>query len=81
MGPPAELLTVGDLRFWLRQYRENYLPIKDAQNFYNIVHYCLLKELPDEVFLIDVIMVDVLHALLRIVHKLSFGVNENWNKE
>ena len=50
LGPPAELLTVGDLKFWLRQYRENSLPKKVAQDFYNIVLYCLLKELPNEVF-------------------------------
>ena len=68
------------MKFWLKEYHR-YGIKADAQDFFNIIEPCLLKELPDEVEIIDVIMVGQLHAILRIVPKLCLGIIELWNKE
>ena len=39
-GPPAELLTVKDLKYWLKRYHEHGCPKADAQDFFNIIEPC-----------------------------------------
>ena len=66
----CKLLTVGDLKDYLKKFRDSGGDIKEAMHYQNVINEMLLLNVDDDTLIIDCINIPELHILLGVVARV-----------